>query len=131
LEQDLPAGVPLVLCVSDIRTSGGGSSHKHSEAHGHEPQEQQQQQAGSAAVPDVLSIQLTDGWYHVNACIDAPLCALINAGQLQVRWRLACCPRRLAMSNQQPQAAFAAEYLLCRVSARVPAGWHEGAHSGC
>lgn len=77
LEQDLPAGVPLVLLVSEIRTRASATDTK-----------QQQQQSGPAAAGDgaeALGMQLSDGWYYVNTMVDGPLTDLIHKGRLQVR----------------------------------------------
>jgi hypothetical protein len=85
LEQDLPSTVPVVLCVSDIRTSGGSKAVLPQQQEQQQEQQQQQESAQpAAAAVDVLGIQLTDGWYAVNCCIDAPIVELVQSGKLQV-----------------------------------------------
>ena len=87
LQHDLGAGMPMVLVVSDIRTNAGVG------AKGQQQQQQQQQQpeggggggGGGAGAAQVLGIQLSDGWYHINACVDEPLAHLLLTGRLQVR----------------------------------------------
>ena len=77
LEQDLPAGVPIVLLVSDIRSRSSSSSSTAKPTG-------QQQSTGAGSEAEVLGIQLSDGWYYVNAMIDGPLTDLIASGRLQV-----------------------------------------------
>jgi hypothetical protein len=93
LEQDLPSRVPLVLMVSAIRTRDVNSKQQQQQQ---SAQQQQQQQPGggrggghadSAAAGDVQSIQLSDGWYGVNATLDAQLVDLVRQGKIQVRQR--------------------------------------------
>lgn len=60
VEQDLPAAMPLVLCVAAIIADGPPHS-------------------GATA------LELTDGWYSTAAAIDAPLAALVARNKLQVK----------------------------------------------
>ena len=97
LEQDIPSTVPMVLLVNEIRTSSSTKKQK--------PQQQQQQQAavpaagadGQAAAAtapaarggvsegdDVKGMQLSDGWYCVNAQVDKPLVQLVLSGRIKV-----------------------------------------------
>jgi hypothetical protein len=91
LEQDLPSRVPLVLMVSTIRTRDSSSKQQQQQ------NDQQQQRGGgrggaqaepaaaaAAVVGDVQGIQLSDGWYAVNAALDAPLTELVMEGRIQV-----------------------------------------------
>jgi hypothetical protein len=94
LEQDIPSTVPMVLLVSEIRTSSSTRKPK--------PQQQQQQQtapgagapssaAGAGAAggacegDDVKGMQLSDGWYCVNAQVDRPLAQFVLAKRIKVR----------------------------------------------
>lgn len=89
LEQDLPAGVPIVLVVSDIRMRGAtGATAANTNNTSSKPGQQQQQPASrptaAAADAEVLGMQLSDGWYYVNTIIDGPITDLILNGRLQV-----------------------------------------------
>lgn len=87
LEQDLPAGVPLVLMVSEIRSRATGSSSSKQPGAQQQPGGASHAAGGPAAgdaVDEVLGIQLSDGWYYVNAMVDGPITDLINSGRLQV-----------------------------------------------
>jgi hypothetical protein len=86
LEGDSAASLPMVLLVSHIRTRG-------------RPQQQQQQQQQQAAEEaaggsrqggaleagvDVTGIELSDGWYSMNAVLDAPLTQLVLSAHIRV-----------------------------------------------
>jgi hypothetical protein len=90
-EQDLPSRVPVVLIVSAIRTRDSNAKQQQQQ------QDEQQQQArgggrssrsasseAAAGGAEVQSIQLSDGWYGVNASLDGPLTELVAAGRIQV-----------------------------------------------
>lgn len=105
LQHDLGASTPMVLMVSDIRTNAGRTAEKgqqqQQQQQGDEQEQQherggwrQQQQQGKGAggesdgtggAVQILGIQLTDGWYYINACVDEPLSQLLLTGRLQVR----------------------------------------------
>jgi hypothetical protein len=90
--------------VSDIRTRGGNntnskdSSSKNPSSKPTSTTNSMPSAAGAAAaaggadgdekaveVPEVLGVQLSDGWYYVNTLIDAPTAKLITSGKLTVR----------------------------------------------
>jgi transcription initiation factor TFIID subunit TAF12 len=93
-EQDLPSRVPVVLVVSAIRTRDFNTKQQQQQQ-----QDEQQQQAlgggrssrssspeaaAAAGGGEVQSIQLSDGWYALNASLDGPLTELVAAGRIQV-----------------------------------------------
>jgi transcription initiation factor TFIID subunit TAF12 len=93
-EQDLPSRVPVVLIVSAIRTRDTNAKQQQQQQQQDEQQQQQGRGGGrssrstspeAAAVgAEVQSIQLSDGWYAVNASLDGPLTELVAAGRIQV-----------------------------------------------
>jgi type II secretory pathway pseudopilin PulG len=95
-EQDLPSRVPVVLIVSAIRTRDSNTKQQQQQQQQQDEQQQQQQARGggrssrsaspeaAAGGAEVQSIQLSDGWYGVNASLDGPLTELVAAGRIQV-----------------------------------------------
>ncbi|MCL7026798.1 hypothetical protein MKW94_028353 [Papaver nudicaule] len=78
LEGDAPAASMMVLCVSAIRFN----PNQEIDAHGTAPGEEAKK-PGSAA-----KIELTDGWYSVDAILDVALTNLLIAGKLFVGQKL-------------------------------------------
>jgi hypothetical protein len=107
LQHDLGASLPMTLVISEVRTNAGRGSGpangpKPAGARGGAPQQRgggheapEEGAAGVAAAgaggggaagaAQVLGVQLSDGWYWVNACVDEPLAQLLLTGRLQVR----------------------------------------------
>ena len=90
LEQDLPAGVPIVLMVTDIRTrSSSANSNSDADAAPAAAAAAAAAAGGTGGFgpgAEVLGLQLGDGWYYVNTMIDGPTADLVLRGKLQVRW---------------------------------------------
>lgn len=79
LEQDQPAGRPVVLCLSAIAYKGKG----HLPA-GIDANLQHQEPEQQAALGPEAQVQLTDGWYCIKAVLDLPLTRLLQKGALKL-----------------------------------------------
>jgi hypothetical protein len=97
LQHDLGAALPMVLVVSEVRTNagragGGAAAGRGKPPGGRAPQQGEAPEqehkggggGGGGGAAQVLGVQLSDGWYFVNACVDEPLAQLLLTGQLQV-----------------------------------------------
>lgn len=76
-EQDSASGVPMVLCVSAI----------------HRPEPQSDQHGKVVAVKPFL--ELTDGWYRINAEIDECLVRAVNKGVIVIGRKISICGARV------------------------------------
>jgi breast cancer 2 susceptibility protein len=75
-EQDSPASLPMVLCVSGIsRQETNGQT--------------------NTGQPTSL-LELTDGWYRIRANVDPPLQRAIDAGRLGVGYKIAISGARVS-----------------------------------
>ena len=79
LEQDQPAGRPMVLCLSAIAYKGAG----HLPA-GSAPSVEHRDPGQQAALSPEAQVQLTDGWYGIKAILDLPLTRLLQKGALKL-----------------------------------------------
>jgi len=85
LNRDVSAGVPIVLCVSQIlRFRSKGTV----------------QEAGKSAVTEEIRLELTDGWYGVPAVIDTILQTLVANEKIRVGSKLLICNARLSGSDE-------------------------------
>ncbi|KAK1400434.1 Protein BREAST CANCER SUSCEPTIBILITY 2-like [Heracleum sosnowskyi] len=75
LEGDVPPSSVLVLCISSIQTNTEAMFENISTSHGVDRS-------------TVANVELTDGWYSVNAVLDAPLSKMLAFGKLFVGQKL-------------------------------------------
>lgn len=75
-EQDSPASLPMVLCITSI-ISG-------------------EQQTGEGSSTSSSGLELTDGWYRIRANVDPPLQRAIDAGRLRTGYKMAIAGARVS-----------------------------------
>ncbi|KAL8091353.1 protein BREAST CANCER SUSCEPTIBILITY 2 homolog A-like isoform X1 [Apium graveolens] len=75
LEGDAPPSSVLVLCISSVQTNTEAMSENISTSHGVDRS-------------TVANVELTDGWYSINAVLDAPLSKKLASGKLFVGQKL-------------------------------------------
>jgi breast cancer 2 susceptibility protein len=75
-EQDSPASLPMVLCVTSIIRG--------------EPKTGEGSSAASS------SLELTDGWYRIRANVDPPLQRAIDSGKLTIGYKMAIAGARVS-----------------------------------
>jgi hypothetical protein len=77
-EQDSPASLPMVLCVTSITQTFGTT-----------------EQSDAAKTPNSC-LELTDGWYHIRANVDPPLQRAIDTGKLLPGFKIAIAGARVS-----------------------------------
>lgn len=80
-EQDSPASLPMVLCVSAVLKVTTV------------PQEE------GATAQEATILELSDGWYRIRANADPPLQRALNAGRLAVGYKIAISGARVCLSS--------------------------------
>ena len=81
-EQDSPASLPMVLCVTSIT-----------------PITNEQAQHNQGQLNSSI-LELTDGWYRIKANVDIPLQRAIEAGRLRVGYKIALAGARVSDQSQ-------------------------------
>eukprot|EP00898_Chlorokybus_atmophyticus_P001304 jgi/Chlat1/2174/Chrsp17S02749 len=110
MEKDFPAAAPMVLCVShitdlgslDSSPTGVNTKDDHESAvrgaKALEATAGQRDKVASTAKPAV--IEVTDGWYSLNAELDAPLSTYLRNGKLCIGQKLQICNAVLLNSTE-------------------------------
>jgi len=105
LNGDAPAGRLMVLCVTQIyfEKEEGGEREVEAAATGPEKEDEKErrregeegEQCASTPPPPspplLMRVELTDGWYCIDALLDGPLSALVRKGRVCVGGKLALC----------------------------------------
>nr|XP_033804342.1 breast cancer type 2 susceptibility protein isoform X3 [Geotrypetes seraphini] len=112
-ERDDLAAKTLVLCVSKIVSSDAKLSHASSNKINPEPNKD-------------ITIEVTDGWYGINALLDPPLSVLLHRGRLFVGQKIIVHGAELIGSETACSPLEAPESLMLKISANStrPACWH-------
>ncbi|KAI0695618.1 hypothetical protein BC835DRAFT_1406150 [Cytidiella melzeri] len=80
--QDSPAGLPMVLCVSNITWTPGGL-----DDHG-------------TLMPSIPDVEITDGWYRIRAEVDEPLLHALRKGKISIGKKIAVMGARLSTGRK-------------------------------
>ncbi len=133
LNGDAPAGRLMILCVSQVYQQEPVSNAQGAEKE--KDDEDKENKAEGAAPPSpppqpLLRVELTDGWYCVDALLDTALSALASKGRLCVGSKLVVCNASLqgVSGGIDPlevagQAVEARPYLKLAMNATRPARW--------
>jgi len=91
LNKDCSAGMPIILCVSQILRFKSKV-----------PKKTDEQSSSSTAPPEAIEetrLELTDGWYAVSTLLDGVLTKLVEKGKIQVGSKLMICNAQLVGSE--------------------------------
>lgn len=91
LNKDCSAGMPIILCVSQILRFKSKV-----------PKKTDEKSSSSAAPPEAIEetrLELTDGWYAVSTLLDGVLTKLVEKGKIQVGSKLMICNAQLLGSE--------------------------------